>query len=52
MKECLRNVYAIAEFEEQARLAFTRWISLAIETGVSELKTMAKTINLKNAVEI
>ena len=47
MKECLRNVYAIAEFEEQARLAFTRWISLAIETGVSELKTMAKTIKRK-----
>ena len=52
MKECLRNVYAIAEFEEHARLAFTRWISLAIETGVSELKTMAKTINLKTRLNL
>jgi len=47
MKECLRNVYIIAEFEEHARLAFLRWISLAIETGVPELKTMAKTIKGK-----
>ena len=47
MKECLRNVYIIAEFEEHARLAFMRWVSLAIETGVPELKTMAKTIKGK-----
>jgi len=34
MKECLRNVYIIAEFEEHARLGFLRWIDLAVETGV------------------
>jgi len=43
----LRNVYIIAEFEEHARLGFLRWIDLAIETGVPELKTMAKTIKSK-----
>lgn len=47
MKECLRNVYLIAEVEEHARLAFLRWIDLAVETGVPELKTMAKTIKSK-----
>lgn len=44
MKECLRNIYAIAEYEEHARIAFIRWTELAIKTGVGELKTMAKTI--------
>ena len=47
MKECLRNVYKIAEYEEHARLAFTRWVSLAVETGVPELKTIAKTVKGK-----
>ena len=47
MKECLRNVYLIAEYEDQAILAFEYWIGLAIETGVPELKTMAKTIKSK-----
>lgn len=44
MKECLRNIYSIAEYADQARTAFIRWTELAIETGISELKTMAKTI--------
>jgi len=44
MKECLRNIYSIAEYADQARTAFIRWTVLAIETGISELKTMAKTI--------
>jgi len=44
MKECLRNIYSIAEYADQARIAFIRWTELAIETGIPELKTMAKTI--------
>ncbi len=44
MKECLRNIYSIAEHADQARTAFTRWAELAMETGIKELKTMAKTI--------
>jgi len=44
MKECLRNIYAIAEYEEHARIAFIRWTELAVKTGIGELKTMAKTI--------
>lgn len=47
MKECLRNVYMIAEWEEHARIGFLRWVSLAQEAGVAELKTMAKTIRNK-----
>lgn len=47
MKECLRNVYMIAEWEEHARIGFLRWVALAEETGVKELKTMAKTIRNK-----
>ncbi len=47
MKECLRNIYAIAEWEEEARLGFTRWCALAQETGIAELKTMAKTVMAK-----
>lgn len=44
MKECLRNIYSIAEYADQAKVAFIRWSKLAIETGIPELKTMAKTI--------
>ncbi len=44
MKECLRNIYSIAKSSEEAKIAFTRWCELAIETGVKESKTMAKTI--------
>ncbi|MFA7136254.1 MAG: ISL3 family transposase [Bacteroidales bacterium] len=44
MKECLRNIYAIAETAWEAEIAFKRWCELAVETGIKELKTMAKTI--------
>ncbi len=44
MKECLRNIYAIAEYEEHARIAFIRWAELALKIGIGELKTMEKTI--------
>lgn len=44
MKECLRNIYSIAETAWEAEIAFTRWGELALETGINELKTMAKTI--------
>jgi len=47
MKECLRNIYAIAEWEEEARTGFVRWCALAEETGIAELKTMAKTVRTK-----
>ncbi len=47
MKECLRNIYAIAEWEEEARIGFVRWCALAEETGIAELKTMAKTVRTK-----
>ena len=44
MKECLRNIYSIAETAEDATTAFVYWCKLAIESGITELKTMAKTI--------
>ena len=47
MKECLRNIYIIAEWEDEARIAFMRWCTLAKEIGVTQLKTMAKTIASK-----
>lgn len=47
MKECLRNIYSIAETAEEATTAFTYWCKLAVEIGIKELKTMAKTITQK-----
>jgi len=49
LKESLRNIYSIAEYDFEAKLAFETWCKMAIETGISFLKTMAKTItrNLK-----
>lgn len=47
MKECLRNIYSIAETAEDATTAFVYWCKLAVETGIGELKTMAKTITQK-----
>ena len=44
MKECLRNIYSIATNNTEATTAFTYWCKLAVESGISELKTMAKTI--------
>lgn len=52
MKESLRNIYSIAEYDSEAELAFEHWCEMAIETGISYLKTMAKTImqNIKGIV--
>lgn len=44
MKESLRNIYSIAEFDYEAEIALNHWCSMAIETGISYLRTMAKTI--------
>jgi transposase len=44
MKECLRNIYSIATNTEEATTAFVYWCKLAVESGIGELKTMAKTI--------
>jgi len=40
----LRNVYSIAEYDYEAELALNTWCKMAIKTGISFLKTMAKTI--------
>lgn len=44
MKECLRNIYSIAENADDAEIAFKYWCKLADETEIPCLKTMAKTI--------
>ncbi len=44
MKECLRSIYSIAPDAYMAKIAFEYWCKLANETGISCLKTMAKTI--------
>jgi len=44
LKESLRNIYSIAEFDYEAELALNTWCKMAIKTGISFLKTMAKTI--------
>jgi transposase len=44
LKESLRNIYSLAPDIYTARTAFEKWCDLAIETGIKELKTMAKTI--------
>lgn len=44
LKESLRNIYSIAEYDFEAELAFDMWCKKADETGISYLKTMAKTI--------
>ena len=43
-KEALRSVYRQAKDSYHARIAFHRWRKLAEETGIPELKTMARTI--------
>ena len=40
----MRNVYSIAEYDYEAELALNTWCKMAIKTGISFLKTMAKTI--------
>ena len=46
-KEALRSIYRQAKDSYHARIAFHRWCKLAEETGIPELKTMAKTIRDK-----
>ena len=46
-KEALRSIYRQAKDSYHARMAFHRWCKLAEETGISELKTMARTIRDK-----
>lgn len=44
LKESLRNIYSIADYDYEAKIAFEHWCKLADKTGISYLKTMAKTI--------
>ena len=46
-KEALRSIYRQAKDSYHARIAFHRWCKLAEETGILELKTMARTIRDK-----
>ena len=46
-KEALRSIYRQAKDSYHARIAFHRWCKLAEETGIPELKTMARTIRNK-----
>ena len=46
-KEALRCIYRQAKDSYYAGIAFHRWCKLAEETGIPELKTMAKTIRDK-----
>ena len=46
-KEALRSIYVRSKTSYHARIAFHRWCRLAKETGIPELKTMAKTIRDK-----
>ena len=45
MKECLRNIYLMTHNSSDARLAFKLWCDKAEASGISCLKTMAKTIS-------
>ena len=47
MKECLRNIYKFAENTDEAEFCLLRWVKLAQETTVNELKTISKTIKVK-----
>ena len=46
-KEALRSIYRQAKDSYHAKMAFHRWCKMAEETGIPELKTMAKTIRDK-----
>jgi len=46
-KEVLRGIYARAKTSYHAKIAFHRWIKLAEETQIPELRTMARTIRDK-----
>lgn len=47
MKECLRRVYRICVCSTDAEYALKYWANLAKESGISALKTMAKTVTQK-----
>ena len=44
LKEALRKIYAIAEYDYEAEIALNYWCKLAIASGIAGIKTMAKTI--------
>ena len=44
MRDALRQIYSIAEFDYEAKLALKYWCELADETNIGCLHTMAKTI--------
>jgi len=46
-KEALRTIYTRAKNSCHAEIAFHRWIKLAEETQIPELRTMARTIRDK-----
>ena len=46
-KEALRTIYTRAKNSCHAKIAFHRWIKLAEETQIPELRTMARTIRDK-----
>ena len=46
-KEALQAIYSRAQTSYHARIAFHRWIKLAEETRIPELRTMAKTLRDK-----
>ena len=46
-KEALRSIYRQAKDSYHARIAFHRWCKMAEETGIPELKTIARTIRDK-----
>ena len=44
LKESLRNIYSIAEYDSEAELAFAHWCKMAVETGISYLKTITQSL--------
>ena len=46
-KEALKMIYMRAKTSYHANIAFHRWVKLAEETGILELKSMARTIRDK-----
>ena len=46
-KEAQRMIYMCAKTSYRANIAFHRWVKLAEETGISELKSMTRTIRDK-----
>ena len=44
LKEALRKIYVISKNEYDAELSFNYWCTLAVESGIQQMLTMAKTI--------